>query len=207
MSRRHWSNPKHTVWYVSEIFHPSDEKELLEVFSVLSTVIHRAECHSGQVLCAVLPCLCAVSILRLVLEFRRSTKNVLYVFFPFPLSFYWQPCFSRVFLYHRGRTGKCSSPCSASTLSRPWSGCLKWSNSPEKKWQVDTEYAGTATYPSLHWTDAVVRTSAAFRWPDSGSTGLGQLLACQEMCGELQVSAAAVDRMQKFLLSSVLSLL
>lgn len=85
------------VCYVSEIFHPSDEKELLAVFSVLSTLMHQAECRSGQIPCAVLPCLCAASILRFLLEFRRSTKNVLYGFSHFPFPFIGSPASQEFF--------------------------------------------------------------------------------------------------------------
>lgn len=61
-------------------------------------LMHRAECHSGQVLRAVLPCLCAASILRFLLEFRRSTKNVRYGFSHFPFLFIGSPA-SQEFFY------------------------------------------------------------------------------------------------------------
>lgn len=68
----------------------------------------------GQIFCDVLPCLCAGTVLRLLLELGSSTKNVHCGFSHFPFIFVGRPA-SRD-LYHRRRAGKCSSP---SAFNRP----------------------------------------------------------------------------------------
>lgn len=85
ISRRDWSKSKHRVCCISDVFHQNDQKRLLK--HLACSAVFCIKQNSGQIPWGVLTCLYAGSVLRLLLELRRSTKNVCCGFSHFPFIF------------------------------------------------------------------------------------------------------------------------